>query len=111
MPTLLPLDFDSNPIPALGLRAGGAHAIAVTASSARNVSAFNADTRVVSLYATGPVFVKFGNSSVTAAATDHYFPGGVYYDFAVGGGKTDRFTHVAALRADTDCTLYVSEKE
>ncbi len=111
MPTIMSIDADNNPIPAVRLRTGGAHSISVTASSARNATAFNADTRVVSLYATGPVFVKFGTSSVTAATTDHYFPAGIYYDIAIGGGKTDQHTHLAAIRADADCTLYISEKE
>ncbi len=112
--TYLPLDSDQFPIPALRLKAtGGAHAVPVTAASARNATAFNAATRVVSLYATGNIYVRFGASGVTATASDHFFPAGVYYDFSIGGGgKVGQFTHVAALRADgADCTLYVSEKE
>lgn len=111
MPTLLPKDSDNLPIPALRLRDGGAQSISVTASSARNGTAFNADTRVISLYATGPVFVRFGGSSVTATTSDHYLPSGVYYDFAIGGGRLQQYTYIAALRADTNCTLYISEKE
>ena len=111
MPTILPLDQDSNPIPAVRLRSGGAHAIAATATSVRNATGFNAETRVVSLYATGPVYVKFGGASVTATSSDHYFPSGVYYDFAIGGDKVPHYTHVAVLRVSSDCTLYVSEKE
>lgn len=112
--TYLPLDNDQHPIPALRLKVtGGAHTIAATASSARNSTAFDAATRIVSLFATGPVFVRFGGSSVTATSSDHYYPGNVYYDFAIGGGgKIGQFTHVAALRADSsDCTVYISEKE
>lgn len=111
--TYLPLDNDQNPIPALRLKtSGGAHTIAASAASARNATAFNADTRVVSVYATGPVYLRFGGSSITAANTDHYFPAGVYYDFAIGGGgKTGQSTYLAVLRADTDCAVYVSEKE
>ena len=114
MPTLLPKDADNNIIPALRLRGtGGAHAIAATAASARNAVAFDADTRVVSLFATGPVYLRFGKSGVTASASDHYFPGGVYYDFAIAGGdvKASRFTHVAVLRVSADAMVYVSEKE
>ncbi|MDB5492033.1 MAG: hypothetical protein JWO78_1882 [Micavibrio sp.] len=112
MPTILPLDDDNNPIPAIRLRSGGgAHAIAVTASSARNSTAFSAYTKVVSLYATGPVFVRFGTSGVTASALDHYFPSGVYYDFSLGGGKVPHYTHIAVMRVSSDCTVYVSEKE
>lgn len=110
MTTFLPKDADNNPIPALRLRDGGAHAVSVTATSARNATAFDADTSVISLYATGPVYVKFGGSSVTATTSDHYFPGGVYYDVAIGGGAAGHSTHVAALRADQDCALYISEK-
>lgn len=113
MTTLLPKDADNNTIPALRLKPGGAHVISATATSARNSAAFDDDTRVVSLYATGPVYVRFGDSSVAATITDHYFPSGVYYDIAVGGGgsKGPRHTHVAVLRADSNCSVYVSEKE
>lgn len=109
--TSMPLDNDKNPIPALRLRAGGAHTVSATATSARNTTAFNANTRVVSVYATGPVYLRFGDTSVTAANTDHFFPSGLYYDFAIGGGKVGQATNLAVLRADTDCTVYISEKQ
>ena len=112
MTTYLPRDAHGNPIPAVRLKAGAAHTIAVGAASARNSVAFGADTRLVSLYATGPLHINFGGGTVTAAATDHYYPGGFYYDFAIGGDETAHYTHVAALRAGgSDCTLYISEKE
>lgn len=113
MTTLLPLDADNNPIQALRLRDGGAHSIAVSATSARNTTAFSAETKVISLYATGPVHVRLGGASVTASASDHYFPAGTYYDVAISGGRASaaRDTHIAVLRADTNCTLYVSEKQ
>lgn len=111
MTTYLPRDAHGHPIPAVRLKSGGAHSIAATAASARNEAAFASSTRVVSLYATGPVYVKFGNSSVTATSSDHYFPTGIYYDFAIGGDETAQYTHVAVLRVSADCTVYVSEKE
>lgn len=111
--TYLPLDNDQRVIPALRLKAtDGAHAINATTTTARNATAFNADTRVVSVYTTGDVYLRFGGSSVSATTSDHYFPTGVYYDFAIGGGKVGQFTHVAVLRAGgADCVVYVSEKE
>ncbi len=111
MPTFLPTDMDDNVIPAVRLKSGGAHTINVSGTSARNSTAFDAETRIVSLYATGAVYVKFGDSSVTATTSDHYFPTGVYYDFSVGGGKVGHYTHVAVLQADSSCKMYVSEKE
>ncbi len=112
MTTLMPTDDNNNPIPALRLRAGaGAHAIAATASSARNTNAFDGGTQIVSLYATVPVYVRFGSSSVSATSSDHYFPAGIYYDFAIGGEGAAQYTHVAVLRADTTSGMvYVSEK-
>lgn len=110
MPTILPTDENNYPIPALRLLDGGAHKIIVTSASARNAMAFDAETRIVSLYATGPVYLRFGSGSVTATAFDHYFPAHTYYDIAIGGDETKQATHIAALRADTDCILYVSEK-
>lgn len=111
MPTFLPTDMDDNVIPAVRLKQGGAHSISVTGTSARNATAFNAETRIVGLYATGPVYVKFGDATVSATTSDHYFPSGVYYDFSIGGGKVGHYTHIAALQADTACTLHISEKE
>ncbi|NCC20910.1 MAG: hypothetical protein EOM26_00435 [Alphaproteobacteria bacterium] len=93
------------------LRNGGAHVVNVTDVSARNSVAFDAGTKVVSLYATGPVFLRFGDAAVTASGGDHYFPDGVYYDVAIGGGKTKSATHVAAIRVGGDCQLFISEKE
>lgn len=111
MPTLLPQDSDSNVIPALRLRASAAHAITASGTSARNSTAFNADTRVVSVYATVPVYINFGNSSVTATSSSHYFPSGVYYDFAIGGDSTGHYTNLAVLQVSSGGTVYVSEKE
>lgn len=110
MPTMLPTDDNNNPIPALRLRDGGAQKIIVSTSSARNAVAFDAGTRVISLYATSAVYVRFGGAGVTATASDHYFPAGIYYDIAIGEEESGHATHVAALRVDSDCMLYISEK-
>lgn len=113
MTTLLPKDADNNIIPALRLKSGGAHVISATATSAHNSVAFNDGTRVVSVYATGPVYLRFGDDEAEATSSDHYFPSGIYYDIAISGGgsKGPRHTHLAVLRADSNCTVYVSEKE
>lgn len=110
MPTFLPKDIDGAAVPALGFKPGGAHSIAFSNVSAANTAAFSSTTEIVSLYATAPVYLAFGDSSVTAGTADHYFPSGLYYDVAVAAEKRGGFTHVAALRAETDGTLYISEK-
>ena len=111
MATKLPLDTNDNPIPALRLKDSGAHVISTSVVSARNTTAFDADTRVLSVYATQDVYLKFGDSSVTATTSDHFFPAGVYYDVAIGGDGTGHATHLAALRVADDGSVYISEKE
>ncbi len=112
MTTLLPHDDSGEPIPALRLKTDGAHNIAVTASSARNSIAFADNTRVISIFATGPVHIKTGGATVEADSADHFFPANVYYDISLGDRRHGaRHTHIAAIRADYGCTLYISEKE
>lgn len=111
MPTFLPEDSNDNPIPALRLKDGAAHTISASGTTARNSTAFDADTRVVSLYATVPVYLAFGGVSVEATSSDHYFPAGVYYDVSIGGEKTGHYTHMAVLRVNSDGSVYISEKE
>lgn len=110
--TVLPLDANKNPIPALRLKiTGGAHTITISGTSARNSTAFSATTRVISLYSTVDIYVRLGSSSVTAVNTDHFFPANIYYDIAVGGDDTGHATHIAALQVSGGGMLYVSEKE
>lgn len=112
MGTRLPQDDDDRPIPAMRLKAGGAHAVDISAVSARNATAFDGKTRVVSLYATAACFLAFGDDTVEATTDDHYFPPGIYYDVALAGGSEDpAYTHVAAITEGSSGTLYISEKE
>lgn len=110
MSTFLPQDSNDHVIPVLRLKSGGAHSISASGTSARNTTGFDAATRVISVYATEPVYLNFGDSSVTAAGTDHYFPAGVYYDIAIGGEQTAHTTHLAVLAVSASGTVYVSEK-
>jgi hypothetical protein len=110
MSTFLPQDSNGNPIPVLRFKINGAHAISASVTSARNSTAFADETRVISLYATQPVYIKFGDSSVTATSANHYFPAGVYYDVAIGGDETAHATHIAVLAVSTSGTVYISEK-
>ncbi|MBX2834203.1 MAG: hypothetical protein KTR28_04430 [Micavibrio sp.] len=111
MSTQLPMDANGHPIPALKLKSGGAHQVNITATSLRNSSAFGENTRVVSIYATSDSYVKFGDNTVTATSSDHFFPAGLYYDVALGGENSPHFTHISALRSSADGVLYISEKE
>lgn len=111
MSTFLPQDANENPIPVLRLKDSGAHTIsATTGASARNSTAFDSGTRVVSVYAATPIYVKFGASDVAASSSDHYFPAGVYYDFGIGGDQSGHYTHIAVKAVTTNGSVYISEK-
>ena len=110
MSTKLPLDVNDNPIPALRLKNGGAHVINSGAASARNITAFDDGTRVISVFASEPVYVAFGDASVIATTSDHYFPAGLYYDMSLGGDGAPQATHIAVLQVSTAGNVYVSEK-
>lgn len=109
--TYMPIDYNNVSIPVLRLRAGKSHKIAAGVASARNAVAFNADTRVVSVYASVPVYIAFGASNVSVTNTGHYYPAGVYYDFSIGGGKVAHSTHLAIMAVGDTGDVYVSEKE
>ena len=112
MSTILPTDDYDRAIPALRFKQNGSHQVSVSGVSSRNVTAFSDDTVVVSLYASVPVFIAFGDDTVTADSSDHYFPAGVYYDVSIGdsSGRT-HYTHIAAVVADADGAIYISEKQ
>ena len=110
--TSQPLDSNNHPLPALRLKKNGAHIIAASATSARNTAAFDEGTKIISIYATAPVYIAMGGPDVTAGSGDHFYPGGIYYDFAIEGQGAAHYTHIAVLRADgVDGTVYISEKE
>ena len=111
MSTYLPMDVNDNPIPALRLKDGGAHSIAVGAVSGRNSQPLDDNTRIISLYSTSDVYLKCGDSGVVATTSDHFFPAGMYYDISIGGDTAAHYTHIAALRVSEDGMLYISEKE
>ena len=114
MTTLLPKDADNNVIPALRLRDGGAHTLSVTTASAQsNTLAFDVDTKIISLYSTVPVYIKFSDNAAGATTSDHFFPANIYYDIAISGGghKGVHYSFISALASDTDGTLYISEKQ
>ncbi|MEI6558286.1 MAG: hypothetical protein WCO00_07735 [Rhodospirillaceae bacterium] len=112
MSTQLPTDDNGHPIPALRFVLAGAHVLTVGAGSAR-LGPFDPKTRVISLYATVPVFLATGDGTVSASGSDHFFPAGTYYHASLGGDLMGRgrHTHLAAVRADGDGHLYLSEKE
>lgn len=104
----MPMDKNNNPVPALTVKDGLAHEITVSGVAAENVTAFETNTEVISMFSTTDIFYKFGeNDQVTATTNDHFFPKGVYYDMAIPA----KVTHISVLRVTNDGKLYISEKQ
>jgi len=120
--TRMPKDDNGNAIPALSLaRDGGAHNLSVPANgmgTVQNTTRFRRETRVASLYLTVPCYIKFGfDASVRATSSDHYFPEGVYYDFAIGGkggpasmDEVQNYGYISVLAVSSSGNAYLSEK-
>ncbi|MCV6599044.1 MAG: hypothetical protein OIF36_00980 [Alphaproteobacteria bacterium] len=112
MPTILPKDDDNNPIPALRLKDGKAHKIIASSTANRNSVPFSFGTKVISLFTTEDIYIEFGDENIVSDTNSHFFPAGVYYDFAINNCKQAKDTHISVLKAGTNnANVYISEKE
>ena len=108
----MPKDDSGEPIPCIKTKEGKAHKIAVSATSARNSTAFELTTTVISFYADTNVYFEFGNDSVEADNTCHYMPAGVYYNFSLNDrDREKKYTHIAVIRDTEDGNVFISECE
>ncbi|MBE2191862.1 MAG: hypothetical protein IAE63_06755 [Alphaproteobacteria bacterium] len=107
----MPRDSDGMQIPVLGYKSGGAQTIAVAAASARNATAFDAKTRVITIESTVECYFEQGDSSVTATTSKHHLAANQPRDISIGGGQTAHKPYIAVIRASSDGTLYISERD
>jgi len=107
---VLQQDANGVPIQTLRPRPAGGHKIDFTLSSVRNGTAFSPSSGFVELWATQDCFIRFGDTSVAAAAGggDKFLPANQWSPpYPLKGA-----THVAAIRAGaTNGSLYVSEMD
>lgn len=111
VPSTMPRDSSGAYVQVLRAGAGLAHHITTSGVSARNSSAFNADTRAIEIHCTEDCYFQTGNSSITASSADHWLPGGETRVYSVGGDKQAQHTHIAVIQDTTAGTLHVSELE
>jgi hypothetical protein len=111
--TRMPRDDNSQSIPVLRFRTGGAQQLSTSAVATRS-SAFSGGTRVITLVCTVASFFESGGSSVTATTSSHYIPAGVPFDMALGSDMSDTdgyHTHISVILASGTGTAYISERE
>lgn len=101
--TVLHKDVDNLPVQgALCPIPGSSQAVAVSGITARTSTAFT--YKMIRVLCSVPCYFRLGDSTVTAAVTDHYLPPNVIEYFTV-----KEYTHIAAITAGAAGTLIVSE--
>lgn len=111
--TRMPRDDNSQSIPVLRFRTGGAQVISLSDTAARS-SAFSGGTRVITLTTTAAAFFETGGASVTATTSSNYIPAGIPFDMALGADLSDTdsyHTHISIILASGTGTAYISERE
>ena len=103
--TLLPRDDNVQAVQTL--RLGTAHQVAIGATSARNATAFTG--RVIRLHADTDCFIRTGDATVVATASDHFLPAGETTILSIGAGRDQKDSHIAVIQKSAAGTLYVSE--
>ena len=103
MTTLLPIDDNSQAIPVLGYKQGGAHIVTAAAASKKNDRPFDKKTKVISVWLSAAMNFKTGDSTVTATADDHKLPPETYLEIALNGQQ-----HIAFYGTGT---VDISERE
>lgn len=77
------------------VRPGNTQDVSVTATAARNATAFTAGIEQIRISCDVPIRYKIGASDVTAGANDIYLPAGVVEFVRINNGVD---THISAIR-------------
>jgi hypothetical protein len=107
MALLLPLDDNGQPMPILGFRFRGCQKVALSETSTRNATPIAAETRVVTIAATGNCRFEVGDAAVTADANSSPFLlANSYIDIPL----TPAERYVAFIANDGDGAAYIIER-
>ena len=105
MSGLGPRGTSATPVAILG---GQTHAISFTGTSARNATAFNTSTRVLSaMVADQNCYIQAGDSTVVATTASTYLASGAVYTF----GIDSNITHIAVIQVTAGGTLRFFESK
>jgi hypothetical protein len=111
--TRMPRDDNSQSIPVLRFRTGGAQQSSIDSSTPVSVS-LPGGTRVITLLCSVNAYFETGLAGVSATTSSHYIPAGLPFDMALGSDLSDTdgyHTTVSILAVSTSGTAYISERE
>jgi hypothetical protein len=107
----LPRDRKENPIQVMGLSDAGHHIAIDTENAAKNVTPFDPETRVISVYSTVPIYARQGDAAAAASATNAFLPAGVWLDFSIGDGEmSEHKPFFSALSVEGEGILHIAER-
>lgn len=112
--TRMPRDDNSQSIPVLRFRTGGAQHLTISSGAPTRSSAFPAGTRVITVICTVDAHFETGGSSVDASTSSHYIPAGVPFDMALGSDLStiDSYHNYISVIAVTGSGIaHISERE
>jgi hypothetical protein len=112
--TRMPRDDNSQSIPVLRFREGGAQRISTLTSSSLQRIEVSEGVKVITVVATNPIFFGTGRSDVVATSSSHYLAANIPYDIALGSdmsSTTGYHTHFAAIAVSSTAIVYISERE
>lgn len=111
--TRMPRDDNSQAIPVLRFRTGGAQQVAINSGTPASLSLPNG-TRIITLICSVNAYFETGTEGVIATSSSHFIPAGLPFDMALGSDLSDTDGYhntVSILSVSTSGTAYISERE
>lgn len=111
--TRMPRDDNSQSIPVLRFRTGGAQKVSINSSSASSIS-IPAGTRVITLICSVNAYFETGLEGVVATSSSHYIPAGLPFDMALGSDLSDTdgyHSNISIIADSTSGVAFISERE
>lgn len=110
--TRMPRDDNSQSIPVLRFRTGGAHQLAIDADP--ELLELPLGTRVITLLCSVNAYFETGGPEVVASTSSHYIPAGLPFDMALGSDLSDTdgyHQYLSVIAVSSSGTAYISERE
>jgi hypothetical protein len=111
--TRMPRDDNSQSIPVLRFRTGGAHQANITSASASSIE-IPAGTRIITVICSVNAYFETGNEGVEATSSSHFIPAGLPFDMALGSDLSDTdgyHRYISVIAASSSGVAYISERE
>lgn len=105
--TEMPRDKHGRAIPAMRPIESGAMKIAIGSSSVQNGTAWNAYTKIISIYTDVDCYIEIGDNP-TATTNSHFIPANMYMYLSIMVGRNQN-AKIAVIRSSSDGTLYISQ--